>query len=519
MSFDNLTVDRGSQYVQWKDAGNLTEAQKARIARGDLGEVQDIQVLEDGSYRVQTELGTLTLSGPALDAVKPDLTVGDYIATADTLNLIDPNDVVDIANILKLLHQVNVQRRQVDREVRFANRDMAMAEAFNAADKIREGAIFNLVFGCVSGAINIGMGAMSAANSFKALSTLKTPMQDVKLQQSQVKTLQAEVKMQQARVEVAKQQQVVDAKQTQFNQAEARLNSAKQELIDANDQVRLKQNEVSRLKSELSSAKPEDRPAIQQKLDKAELELDTARENRVAAQQKVADAEGAYNQAKAELDTAKTELGVKQKALTEAQNQYKAELDTFESQAQKSVDSAQKRLNALEKQKAGPEQINEAKADLARKQELLAQAKLDRANSDKLPPITSKNADQVIADGQNAIKATGTRLERAEADLKFAEARYSAAITTAQNQGALAQGLTQMGQGLTQMTGSIGQNIEQFAQAASKEHEAQAEKAKTAADDVTQDMQTAAEILRDVKDCFEALRQSQNQVFQAIMQA
>lgn len=64
--------------------------------------------------------------------------------------------------VMLALHQAAQGLRQAGREMRHSERDAAMAEAMNAAAKIRSEAWINLATGIVSGVVNIGMGVASA---------------------------------------------------------------------------------------------------------------------------------------------------------------------------------------------------------------------------------------------------------------------------------------------------------------------------------------------------------------------
>ncbi len=463
-TIDTINIDFSSQNINWQPDSNLTSEQKEKIKSGDFGTVESFTTLQDGSLQIKTQYGTLSMSGPELDDVKKDLSVGDFITTGNRLDNFSTNDyMTDLYAVLKLLHETNVERRQADREARHASRDAAMSESLNAAQEIRNGAILGLVMGIASGAINIGMGAFSAVGALKSLGQMKAPIQNFKQAQTNLKTSETNVQLKQqqlelpqARTEVKVKQEVVDTKIATLDKANVEVKTAQEKLNNNTKAIEDKQTEIK----QLEQATPRD-----------ETKIETAKK----------DLEG--------LQTKQTELQKKLDTANIDQTKAQTELD----EAQVSLKTSEENVTKLE-------------------------AQVKETNSKLKKPEDDPTKEISVDEAQKNLKTAKTDYLKAKEASDLANSNLNNKFQELQVKGTFYQSVGQIGSGIANIINAGGQAGEQFSQAKSKEHDAEAQKIQTQGEDITQEMQNEMETINDVKEFFKSMLQSNNQAFQAMLQ-
>lgn len=166
MTFD---VTQGQIYTQdtqfdWQGIDGLTQAQQEQIQAGNYGSIQNV-VMDGDRLIIQTDLGTMTFTGPELDAVEGELKLEGFIETGIKLEV--NQAMFDVFAALALLLQTAMEMRKASREARFAEMETVFSLNMAAADKLRESANWALAGAIIGGAISIGMGAVSIAGGMK----------------------------------------------------------------------------------------------------------------------------------------------------------------------------------------------------------------------------------------------------------------------------------------------------------------------------------------------------------------
>ncbi|OLQ73080.1 hypothetical protein BIT28_11980 [Photobacterium proteolyticum] len=104
----------------------------------------------------------------------------DYSMAIKDISRLDHEDtMVQISDILTLMHQLATTQRQQARESRMTEREAAVGSILGQADKIREQAELERLSGWISAGISIASGAMQVSGGVKAL---KMDISDAKLQ-------------------------------------------------------------------------------------------------------------------------------------------------------------------------------------------------------------------------------------------------------------------------------------------------------------------------------------------------
>lgn len=173
----------------------------ATVTGGNYGEIQNVTLLND-VLKVETSLGTLKFSGVALDPAVQEFSSQDLLATDERLNNL--TEGFNFLEVMYLLFETAKERKEVEREVRHISREQAEAQALNAADEIRSGALANMIFGVVSGGINIVSGAVSLGMSVKSFGGLKSEAQNLKMAKTESRMANVEAELRQTNVDIAK---------------------------------------------------------------------------------------------------------------------------------------------------------------------------------------------------------------------------------------------------------------------------------------------------------------------------
>ncbi|MDR3078265.1 MAG: hypothetical protein LBV15_05845 [Planctomycetota bacterium] len=293
----------------------------------------------------------------------------------------------NMVEVMQALHESAKELRQANREMRHASADSAAAEAMLSADKIRSAALTNMIFGIVSGAINIGMGLASVGMAVKQAASMKGPAVEMK---------QAKVEMQQVKADV-------------------RLSEAQVELRAAKVEAQVKADTV--VKTETQVKATNDLKVAQEKFDTQKIAADNA-------QQKVGELEAKMGQdgvdqakLRTDMETARSDLAVANKNLSEARAELKTSQEAF------------KLAGGVEKTPADLKAAQDAKTVADNKVgELTTEVKGLAVKAEKANAELSKSLDKQLA----AKKAEVKTLEAADAKNSTPESK--AALKTAQNE-------------------------------------------------------------------------------------
>lgn len=107
-------------------------------------------------------------------------TDADYSMAIKDISKLDHEDtMVQISDILTMMHQLATTQRQQARESRMTEREAAVGSILGQADKMREQAELERLSGWISAGISIASGAMQVSGGVKAL---KMNISDAKLQ-------------------------------------------------------------------------------------------------------------------------------------------------------------------------------------------------------------------------------------------------------------------------------------------------------------------------------------------------
>ena len=109
----------------------------------------------------------LSLSGlPEPEGQGP---AGDLNATTQRIAHLSDSVQADVFAFMNLFFQMALETRKTASEIRTAEREAKFQELQNAADKIREAGVYQMVAGIVSGVATIGSGALNMAGGLKSL--------------------------------------------------------------------------------------------------------------------------------------------------------------------------------------------------------------------------------------------------------------------------------------------------------------------------------------------------------------
>ncbi len=218
---------------QWQAAEGLSDAQRARIAAGNYGTIQDA-VIDGDKVVVKTDLGTLTFSGPQLKGAQAEPSQEAFQSVGNKLP--NQHEGVNMFLLMSLLFQTAQEERKAARQVRLAAMETAFEQNMAAADKLREGAAYALAGAIVSGVINIGMGAANVVQGVRMMNmaskmggTPETESENMQVEESTASSKASgspdEIEM----TELKPSQQAQEESQSQLKMASDKLETGKQE--------------------------------------------------------------------------------------------------------------------------------------------------------------------------------------------------------------------------------------------------------------------------------------------------
>ncbi|MDR3210700.1 MAG: hypothetical protein LBU79_02140 [Planctomycetota bacterium] len=364
----------------------------------------------------------------------------------------------DILAVLRVLHEAGKELREAQREMRHAETDIAMGESLRAADKIRDSAMMNMIFGVVTGAVSVASGLVSAGISIKQGLNLTSSTSQAKVVQAEFTQTQADLKL---------------------SQAQVKLSTAKTELQTA--------------KAELQTAQTTGKPAaeievLQQKVDAAQSKVDTLT-NEIPGL--AADASKANNALK---DTLTQEVASKKAEVAKLE---KTANEQPSDKATADLTTARRELTSLEGRLEAANQRTEIYSRDPTSTPALAEAPSRAAQAEELlDPLTGR-----IGSAQAAAQAEITRVQN-----------DSQATTTT------LQGVNASVGGLSQGLSGLGSYMASEQQAEGAEHTAKAEKAKGTAEEDADYQKSLNELVQSVQSLLKEVLQAQNQADATIYQ-
>ena len=165
MDIKQVTVNGEPRFY---DVGLLRgELRKLLVNNADINRIFGEIEKGDVSSLNRHGLGHYLVASPCGQLPPTAMSADEMCASLDRIN------TFNFLEVMKILHETSKQLREANREMRHADRDIAVAEHMAAAEKIRNAAIANIVFGIVQGAASIGMGIASVASASTQLKALK----------------------------------------------------------------------------------------------------------------------------------------------------------------------------------------------------------------------------------------------------------------------------------------------------------------------------------------------------------
>lgn len=248
------------------------------ISGNNYGVIQDVSIGEN-SVIVTTDSGTLTFSGPSLDEADQNFSDSDYEATTQNLNNLNPNLTMQL---IELMAKISVTLSSAERTVREEERQSAFNKAMEAADKIMQGALTNLIMGVVAGAVSITAGVASVIAQAKAMTQMSEPVENLQMTKVESDVATVETDLRQTNLEIAQLK-------------EANPNLVANETGTPNEQQLFKLEQRS---SELKANRETISNNLQQKITKTQEQLDTANENVTEARNNLSEPPTEKEQAK-----------------------------------------------------------------------------------------------------------------------------------------------------------------------------------------------------------------------------
>lgn len=464
-SFDEMQL---RQELQSKDiSSEKIEQILSEIKQGDMMSLKDL-----GLEHLVT-VTKLTLDEP-----------GDYDFES-VLKSLENLNAFNIMDALLALHEAAIQMKKSGREMRHAARDSAVDSAMNAADKIRSAALLNLIFGCVSGAVNIGMGLFGAVSATKQLSTMKSPGAEFKAAKMELKQNKNDIKMADKQSQLKQTQDQIKTDKTKIETLETqrKLDMENRQKVEVEIEQLKKSQPVDTAKLE---AKQKDLAAFDNKIKKTEVELSEARESLKT------------NQAKE--TTLKTEI---QKLADDSKKTNDSQLKKVERDIKK-LESKQKETTDPVESKKLENQINDLKN---RRTEL--QSRQEMYNDPTNPKYLDSAADRKVSLTNRLQNETQPRFDEAKSDLD----RISAKIQVV---AARVQALSSLANGVSQVLQSLGNMMSENERADGAELTAEQQKSQSVMDEEAEFQRAGDDLLKSVRELLDEFFSSMNQINSSI---
>lgn len=498
---NDVSINFGSYVFSYNEEALRTELSKT-LAPDRVEEI--LKEIQEGDLSSIRELGLshlVTISNPGLEEPAPM----DYSAFLESF---DEKEIFSLVDAMIALFQAAQKYREAVREGRHAEAESAMNEALAAADKIRSSAMFSLVFGVVSGAINIGMGMFSAISSAKQLGTMKSASTEFKSANIENKQVKNDLKLSESQKQLKQVKSDIEAGEAKVKALETR---AKAE-ADA-DTAKSNMDSLSKEKT----GKDFDQKAY----DKAKADYEA--KQKAVDDLKDKDVLGDRTGGKVtqeEIDAAKNTLAENKKTAGDLET----EINGLADKAKKSNEAHDKQLESEIKKLEG-EYAKATESGDTKKAESLRQeiSVLEEKRSDL---ATLRQAyDNPTSDA--ALNSAGDRYNtlsnRVNDDGNTP--RYSAAKTELDRvanalglQTAKLQGISSAGGGVAQILQSVGNFLAEGERADGAEHTAEQQAASARMDDMIDQFKASGETMKSAMDLLKAFFQSLTQVNSSIYQ-
>ena len=495
-AFSSLFYDRNAIKTELEKQSVPSSQINKALAELDKGDVSPIR-----QYNLEGRVQTSS-------ALPPPATGGVQLSSS-----VEKMNVFNFLEAMQVLHETTKQLRQFSREMRHAERDAAFTMNINAADKIRSAAITNLVFGCVSGAVSIGMGVFAAGCAAKQMTNMSSPSADMKNTKTDLaqatsgnNLAQAQVKLETAQANLA----ATDVKIQQLQADQPKLQVALQD----------SQAKVATLETQHQLAQQQG-PNSQQALD-AKASLETAqlelKANQEAFNQNKADLQQAQEtrtvQA-AQLESVKAEVAG---AAAESQKTNDAQIKSLE----KSLKSKEAKIESLKAKSQPLSPANEAKLQSLQNQVTADTAKLS-ACQDHAQMLKNPTSPEALASAQQRLEATSLQVNptvpgSAAARDAAAQAQFNHVVAKSQGTVAQVQALNQVAAGANQGIQGVGQMVSEGERAKGAEETAKAQVASSMESEDADYQKGFNDALQSLQDVIKQYLQSQNQTNRSIYQ-
>lgn len=219
-------------------------------------------------------------SNPILPKPKSTLP-GDASRTHDKMTQGNP---ISISEVLSMLHELAVEMKAANKQLRQHNRDKEVQAAYQGADKLRHAANMTLASGCVSGGMQICGGAASFVGACRAGSKSMQGQAGKQLnkqmisQRQQVKAASNEVKTEQKAFdkqvkEFGAELKKVDMKKGPTPEQAAKLKSMKLKLTETKERLDAARGKLQTAKDDLASMEQKFNEVTRPNADKAQRTL------------------------------------------------------------------------------------------------------------------------------------------------------------------------------------------------------------------------------------------------------
>lgn len=424
-------------------------------------------------------------------------------------------DGFNMIEVLYALNQAAQEIRKAGREMRHAERDIAQNEAMRAADKIRSAAFANMLFGVISGGVNIGMGVFSTISATKQLTSVKSAAADLKMAKQETAQVKADAKLAESQVKLTQAKAEAAAKHDNVTEAKANVKKLEQELDamgkDADSpEVKAKQTDLKAARENLAKAETEalaadkNVNALEAEVKGAAAEAEKANADRTSTLEKaVEQKKSAINDLTEERNGAQKEVetaGKKVKDLTgdktssaDAKTRAQADLD----KATEKFADVDGRLKTAENSLAGLEgRLSESRSQAAIYKDPTSEASLRGA--------------------QERSDASSSRLAAATERQTVAEAGFNRAVTIGQVEAQRIQGWNTIAGGANQIMQGGGQVIASESEAEKAELTAESQKAASMEQESAEFQKAAEELMTSVRSILKEALQAYNQANAAI---
>lgn len=471
------------------------------LRRRDLDATRVETVLSEIRRGDLTSLRELGLEATAFVNGAPDLEPAALVAE-DLQRTVEHFEVFNFLEVLFALHEATKKLREASREMRLQERDVAQAEALHNAAKIRSAAMINLVVGCVSGAINIGMGLYSFASSTSQLSSIKSASNDMQSAKIAVTKTQNDNNLAKTQMELKQAQAEVQVKQAKVQELQQKKTEFTGEQKQKYDQLQKEKMKIVRDKGMDSDPKTNERY----------IELD----KKMAALKKEAETNKPPELEAALKDLGKAEDKAQSLKTEVEQSAIKAKKTNVEQRKtlEKSIAAKEAEIAKLENAREAGTVENRAKTEQARAE--LRELRAELTQTGKMEAMLNRpTVAKHLNTARERFETTKARLDPASGDvaLRHAEAQAQFSQIYSQSQMLFNRlGSIQMfAQGVSGISQGVGQFLAATDQAKGAEHTAESQKAASKENENAEYYKTFNDMVQSVQSILKECLQAQNQ--------